>query len=162
VNSNLAIASGNPSFSWTPIQPQRYLLKFRLCVARQVCSFREVLSQLTVRILVRAVLPRALRITEVHSHIRGHREALVFGHFQPAVPGQRAPKGVSERATFRGSALFGYPASEDSLKTLPFQLVLDSDSGIGIAIDSDGHPVERIGAALEYKRREITLTQGLR
>jgi len=65
-------------------------------------------------------------------------------------------------ATFRGSALFGCPASADSLKALPFQIVLDPDGGIGIAVDPDCHPVEGVGAALEYKRREITLAQGLR
>jgi len=40
--------------------------------------------------------------------------------------------------------------------------MLDSNSGIGIAVDSDGHPVERIVTAFEYKRGEITLTQALR
>jgi hypothetical protein len=65
-------------------------------------------------------------------------------------------------ATFRGSALFRQPASEDGLKTLPFQLLLDSDGGIGIAVDSDDYPVERISAAHEYKRREIPLMPGLR
>lgn len=63
--------------------------------------------------------------------------------------------------TFRGSALFGTPGSEYGLKTLPFQFVFDSDGGIGIAVDSNGHTVERTGAAFEYKHREIPLTQGL-
>jgi hypothetical protein len=34
-----------------------------------------------------------MRITEVHLHIRGHRESLVLGHLQPPVPRQRAPQG---------------------------------------------------------------------
>jgi hypothetical protein len=29
----------------------------------------------------------------IEFHIRSHREGLVFGHLQPAVPGQRAPQG---------------------------------------------------------------------
>jgi hypothetical protein len=67
-----------------------------LRIAGQVGFFREVLSQQSVRIFVGAALPRALRITEVDFHIGGHREALVFGHLQPSVPGQRAPQGHGE------------------------------------------------------------------
>jgi len=54
----------------------------------QVRPFREVLSQQPVRVFVAAALPRALWITEVDFHIRGHREALVLGHLQATVPGQ--------------------------------------------------------------------------
>ena len=67
------------------------------------------------------------------------------------------PKAV----TLRGSVLFGRPVSEVGLKTLPFQLVLNSGGGIGIAVDSYSHPVERAWAALEHKHREIPLTQDL-
>jgi hypothetical protein len=38
-------------------------------------------------------LPGTLRITEVHFHIRGHREVFVLGHLQSAVPRQRASQG---------------------------------------------------------------------
>ncbi len=65
-------------------------------IAGQVGFFREVLSQQPVRVFVGAALPRTLRITEVDFHIRGHREALVFGHLQPSVPRQRAPQGRGE------------------------------------------------------------------
>src|ERR1700722_16155113 len=41
---------------------------------------------------------RAVPITEVDFHIRGHREALVSGHLQPAIPGQRAPQRCGEPA----------------------------------------------------------------
>ena len=57
-----------------------------------VGSLREVLSQQAVRVFVRAALPRAVRITEVDFYIRGHREGLVLGHLQPAIPRQRAPQ----------------------------------------------------------------------
>jgi hypothetical protein len=45
-----------------------------------------------------------MRITEVHFHIRGHREGLVLGHLQPAVPRQRAPQGRWELRTCQLSA----------------------------------------------------------
>jgi hypothetical protein len=80
------------SLSLTLIQSQRYLVQLCLRIDRQVSSFREVLSQQPGRVFVRAALPRAPRITEVHFHIRGHRESFVFGHLQPTVPGRRAPQ----------------------------------------------------------------------
>jgi hypothetical protein len=83
---------------------QGYLVELRLRIAGQVGSFREALSQQPIRVLVRATLPRALRITEVDFHIRGHRESLVFGHLQPAVPGQRAPQGRREFPNLPASA----------------------------------------------------------
>ncbi len=66
-----------------------------------------------------------------------------------------------------GRALFGRPAPEGSLEALPFELVLDGDSGISIAVRSDGHSVEAVGATPEHKRwkrkkkngRPVTLTQ---
>jgi outer membrane protein len=36
-----------------------------------------------------ATLPRALRITEIDFHIRGHGKGFVLGHLQSAIPGQR-------------------------------------------------------------------------
>ena len=65
-------------------------------IAGQVGFLGEVLSQQTVGVFVGASLPGALRITEEDFHLGGHREALVFGHLQPSVPGQRAPQGRGE------------------------------------------------------------------
>ena len=45
---------------------------------------------------VRSSLPGAVRVTEVDFHIRGHREGFVFGHLQPAIPGQRSAAGMLE------------------------------------------------------------------
>jgi hypothetical protein len=67
-----------------------------LRIAGQVGFFRELLSQQPVRVFVGAALPRTLRITEVDFYIRGHGEALGFGHLQPPVPCQRAPQGQWE------------------------------------------------------------------
>src|SRR5260370_3654713 len=83
-------------FSGTLIQSQRDFVEIGLRIAGQVGFFREVLSQQPVSVFVRAALPRTLRITEVDFYIRGHREALVFGHLQPSVPRQRAPQGRGE------------------------------------------------------------------
>jgi hypothetical protein len=74
------------SLSRSLIQPQSYLVQLGLRIDRQVGSFREVLSQQPVRVFVAASLPGALRITEVHFHICGHREALMLGHLQTAIP----------------------------------------------------------------------------
>ena len=75
-----------------------------LGVDRQVGSFWEVLSQQPIRVFVRAALPGALRITEVHFHIRSHCEALVLGQLEPAIPRQRAPQRCGESTTCRLSA----------------------------------------------------------
>src|ERR1700678_4235679 len=79
-------------FSWALIEAQGYLVEVDLGVAGQVGFLWEVLSQQPVGVSVGAALPRALRITEVDLHLRVHREALVFGHLQTSVPGQRAPQ----------------------------------------------------------------------
>jgi hypothetical protein len=85
----------------------------RLRIAGQAGFFREVLSQQPVGIFVGAALPRALRITEVDFHLRGHREALVFGHLQPSVPRQRAPQGHGElrKVSAQGYAISKYFSS---------------------------------------------------
>src|SRR6185437_2484460 len=51
---------------------------------------------------------------------------------------------------------------EDGLEALRFELVLNPDSGTGIAINSDGHPVEGVGTPLEHERRKISLLQRFR
>src|SRR5579872_805459 len=76
------------SFSWTLVLAQGDFVEFGLRITRQVGSLRKVLSQEPVRVFVGATLPRALRITEIDFHIGGHREALVLGHLQSAIPGQ--------------------------------------------------------------------------
>ena len=86
---------------WPESQPPKSfedvdLTAARLCRVQLVYSrpFREVLSQQPVRVFVRAALPRAVRITKVHFHIRGHCEGLVFGHLQPAGPPSTSAAGM--------------------------------------------------------------------
>src|SRR5271165_1147669 len=74
------------------IEAPHYLVEVGRGVAGQVCFPGEVLSQQAVGVFVGAALPGTLRITEVDVHLRGDGEALVFGHLQPSVPGQRAPQ----------------------------------------------------------------------
>ena len=83
---------------------QRYFVEIGLRIAGQGGFFREVLSQQPVSVFVGAALPRALRITEVDFHIRGHREALVFGHLQPFGPTSTSAAGTRGAYERAGSA----------------------------------------------------------
>ena len=56
---------------------------------RQVRAFGEVLAQQAVGVFVRAALPRALRIAEVHLDVGRHSEPLVIRELDSAIPGQR-------------------------------------------------------------------------
>src|SRR5271156_1316260 len=80
------------SFSRALIETQRDLVQLGLRVAGKIGSLRQVLSQQTVGVFVGSSLPGAVRIAEVDFHICGYREGFVFGHLQPAIPGQRAPQ----------------------------------------------------------------------
>jgi hypothetical protein len=80
-------------FSGTLIEAQRDLVQVELTVTGQVGFLRQVLAQQPIGVFVAAALPRTLRITEVDFHIRGDGEALVLGHLQPAIPGQREKLG---------------------------------------------------------------------
>ena len=63
-------------------------IEFRLGVYRQVGAFGEILSQQAVGIFIRAPLPRALRIAEVHLDVGGQGESLMIGHLLAPVPGE--------------------------------------------------------------------------
>src|SRR5271168_1548251 len=86
------------SFSRALIETQRDLVQLGLRVTGKVSSLRQVLSQQAVGVFVRSSLPGAVRIAEVDFHIRGYREGFVFGHLQPAVPGQRASQRCGQPA----------------------------------------------------------------
>jgi hypothetical protein len=79
-------------FSGTLIEAQRDLVQVGLTVAGQVGLLRQVLAQEPIGVFVASALPGTLRIAEVNLYIRGHGEAFVLGHLQPAVPSQRAPQ----------------------------------------------------------------------
>ena len=75
-------------FPWALIQPQSDTIERGLLMQGKVGSLGEILTQQTVGIFIRSALPGALRVTEVDLHIGGDCEALVIGHFFPAIPGQ--------------------------------------------------------------------------
>ncbi len=59
------------------VEPEHNLIQIDLGVRRQVRPLRKVLPKQAVGILVRASLPRTLRVTEVDLDIRGHGEGFV-------------------------------------------------------------------------------------
>src|SRR3954464_10054667 len=61
-------------------------------VPAQVGPLREVLPQEPVGVLVRAALPRGMRVTEVDLQTRLDPQPRVLRHLRPLVPGQRAPQ----------------------------------------------------------------------
>ena len=86
------------SFSRALIEAQHDCVQLGLRVAGKVGSLRQVLPQQAVGVFVRSSLPGAVRITEVNFHVRSDREAFVFRHLQPAIPGQRSPQGCGKPA----------------------------------------------------------------
>lgn len=57
-------------------------------VDTEVCSFRKVLAEHAMGVLVRATLPRACKVTEVHRDKGLPREILVPSHFSALIPCQ--------------------------------------------------------------------------
>ena len=55
---------------------------------RQVGALRKVLSQQAIGILVRAALPRALRIAKIDVDVGRQRKATMIRKFLDPVPGQ--------------------------------------------------------------------------
>src|SRR5664279_5309835 len=66
-----------------------HLVKVGLRVRRQVGSLREVLPQQTIGVLVRAALPRTLRIAEVNGDVGRQCKSPMIRQFLAPVPGQR-------------------------------------------------------------------------
>jgi hypothetical protein len=74
-------------------------------------------------VFVRSSLPGAVRVTEVDFHIRGHREGFVFGHLQPAIPGQRSAAGMLEACeSDEGRTAFQYYHWESIVSNTEFGL----------------------------------------
>jgi hypothetical protein len=67
-------------------------------VPGEVGSFREVLAQQPVGVLVGAALPRALRVAEVDLKAAVDPQLRVLAHLGALVPGQRPEKLLGERA----------------------------------------------------------------
>ena len=76
-------------FAWASIEAEGDLIKVILTADGQIRSVGEVLAQQTIRVLVAAALPGALRITEVDSDVSSDGEFPVIGQFGAPVPSQR-------------------------------------------------------------------------
>src|SRR5580704_6095778 len=72
------------------IEPQGDRVEVGLGEVREIGSFREVLSQQAVGVLVAAALPGTAWIAEVNLHVGGNRESLVARHLPALVPRQGA------------------------------------------------------------------------
>src|SRR4051812_22320951 len=83
------------------VQGRSYCGQIISAVDAQVRPLREILPQQTIGVLVRATLPRAVRIAEVHLQPRVDPQSCVLRHLRPLVPGQRAtepPRQGGDRA----------------------------------------------------------------
>src|SRR5512132_1412683 len=75
-------------FARPGVQTSSDRVQVGLAVDREVCLPREVLTEQSVGVLVRAALPGASRVTEVHRDVGGDGEAAVVGELHAPVPGE--------------------------------------------------------------------------
>ena len=97
------------TFPWARVQAMHDGVQLVLGVARQVRALGQVLAQQPIRILVGAVLPRAVGIGKEHPDRQPLRQALMFGHLFPAVVGQGFAQRSGHVPEFLGEALAGTP-----------------------------------------------------
>src|SRR6266498_422449 len=76
-------------FPWPPIELIGDLVQVKLIVRGKVGSFRKVLAEQAVGVLVATALPRRVRVAEEHRNVGGYGELGVRGHLDALVPGQR-------------------------------------------------------------------------
>ena len=95
------------TFARARVQAMSNGVQLALGVARQVCSFGQVLAQQPVRILVGASLPRRMRIGKEHLNLEGLRQARVFGHLFATIVRQRFPQEGRYMPEFLTEALSG-------------------------------------------------------
>ncbi len=72
------------------IELQGDFVELGLRVARKIGALGKVLTQQPIGILVRATLPRAVWVAEVHLRIGSEREVFMRGHLFTSIPGQGA------------------------------------------------------------------------
>src|SRR5436190_22015115 len=73
---------------WPFVELTRYFVQMSLRVHRQVSSLWKVLSQQSIGVLIRAALPRTLRIAEVNIDVGRERKSSVIRKLLASVPGQ--------------------------------------------------------------------------
>src|SRR5712675_1324135 len=74
--------------TWSFVELTSHFVQIGLRVHRQVGALRKVLSQQAVGVLVRAALPRALRIAKINVDVGRQRETTMIRKFLSSVPGQ--------------------------------------------------------------------------
>jgi hypothetical protein len=74
------------------VQLSGYGIQASGTVYTQVVPTWEVLTEKAVGVLVAPALPWAMRVAEVHNHVRVRAEANVVGHLFALIPGQRPPQ----------------------------------------------------------------------
>jgi hypothetical protein len=78
---NLSAGFQLENFTWPFVELTRHIVQIGLRVHRQVGALRKVLSQLTIGVLVRPALSRALRIAEVNVDVGRRRKSSMIGKF---------------------------------------------------------------------------------
>jgi hypothetical protein len=100
------------------------------------------------------LVARAVRVTEVDLHIRGHREGLVLGHLLPAIPCQRSPQGCWKPANLpaqgsdNSSHVFASHLGQGSKTRMP--LHQRRDVTVLCTTNEIAFPMTRNGAALDF------------
>src|SRR5882757_8502745 len=74
--------------TWSFVELTSHFVQMGLRMHRQVGALRKVLSQQAVGVLVRAALPRALRIAKIDVDFGRQRKATMIRKFLSSVPGQ--------------------------------------------------------------------------
>ena len=75
--------------TWSFVELTSHFVQIGLRMHRQVGAFRKVLSQQTIGVLIRAALPRALRVAEVDIDVGRQGKSSMIRKLLAPVPGQR-------------------------------------------------------------------------
>lgn len=76
------------------------LVEVLLRVDGQIGALGQVLAQQAVGVFARAALPRAVRVTEVDTHVGRGRQFGMSGHFATLIVGQGLTQRLDERLQF--------------------------------------------------------------
>src|SRR6476620_617625 len=75
--------------TWSFVELTSHFVQIGLRMHRQVGAFRKVLSQQTIGVLIRAALPRALRVAEVDIDVGRQGKSSMIRKLLAPVPSQR-------------------------------------------------------------------------
>lgn len=89
VTASSGVRTPTERLSRSAVESDRNGVEFALNVPADVCTFRKVLAQQSICILVRATLPRASWITEVDFQAGVDAKLSMLGQLRTLVPSQR-------------------------------------------------------------------------